>query len=167
MPGGATHPLSWFHLALRWVGSRTLSLCRWNLRWICRYPPGTGSRQGMGLAGIRLSGHGVIMTRTTESQRSGWAVALIIAIAIAAVAGFWIGTRQAPSTPATGTSTAAVAPNTEAARIDASGRKVLYWHDPMYPGQKFDKPGKSPFMDMDLVPVYADSGSDESSVSIS
>lgn len=35
-------------------------------------------------------------------------------------------------------------------------RKVLYWHDPMVPGQKFDKPGKSPFMDMELVPVYAD-----------
>ena len=42
-----------------------------------------------------------------------------------------------------------------------TGRKVLYWHDPMVPGQKFDKPGKSPFMDMQLVPVYADSG-DES-----
>ena len=37
-----------------------------------------------------------------------------------------------------------------------AGRKVLYWHDPMYPQQRFDKPGKSPFMDMDLVPVYAD-----------
>jgi Cu(I)/Ag(I) efflux system membrane fusion protein len=36
------------------------------------------------------------------------------------------------------------------------GRKVLYWHDPMNPQQKFDKPGKSPFMDMDLVPVYAE-----------
>lgn len=35
-------------------------------------------------------------------------------------------------------------------------RKVLYWHDPMVPGQRFDKPGKSPFMDMQLVPVYAD-----------
>lgn len=35
-------------------------------------------------------------------------------------------------------------------------RKVLYWHDPMVPGAKFDKPGKSPFMDMQLVPVYAD-----------
>jgi Cu(I)/Ag(I) efflux system membrane fusion protein len=38
---------------------------------------------------------------------------------------------------------------------DKTGRKVLYWHDPMVPGQKFDKPGKSPFMDMELVPVYA------------
>jgi Cu(I)/Ag(I) efflux system membrane fusion protein len=35
-------------------------------------------------------------------------------------------------------------------------RKVLYWYDPMSPTQKFDKPGKSPFMDMQLVPRYAD-----------
>lgn len=35
-------------------------------------------------------------------------------------------------------------------------RKVLYWHDPMYPKTQFDQPGKSPFMDMDLVPVYED-----------
>ncbi|MDR0882096.1 MAG: efflux RND transporter periplasmic adaptor subunit [Candidatus Adiutrix sp.] len=35
-------------------------------------------------------------------------------------------------------------------------RKVLYWYDPMYPGSHFEQPGKSPFMDMDLVPRYAD-----------
>lgn len=29
-------------------------------------------------------------------------------------------------------------------------RKVLFWYDPMYPNTRFDKPGKSPFMDMDL-----------------
>jgi Cu(I)/Ag(I) efflux system membrane fusion protein len=52
--------------------------------------------------------------------------------------------------------------------VDAkTGKKVLYWHDPMAPGQKFDKPGKSPFMDMQLVPVYADSGGDEAAVAIS
>lgn len=39
-------------------------------------------------------------------------------------------------------------------------RKVLYWHDPMVPGPRFDKPGKSPFMDMPLVPVYADEQGD-------
>ena len=33
-------------------------------------------------------------------------------------------------------------------------RKVLYWTDPMVPGFKSDKPGKSPFMDMEMVPVY-------------
>ena len=37
-----------------------------------------------------------------------------------------------------------------------SERPVLYWYDPMVPDQHFDKPGKSPFMDMDLVPKYAD-----------
>jgi membrane fusion protein, copper/silver efflux system len=36
------------------------------------------------------------------------------------------------------------------------GKKVLYWYDPMQPGTHFDHPGKSPFMDMDLVPRYAD-----------
>lgn len=39
---------------------------------------------------------------------------------------------------------------------DNSGRKVLYWYDPMMPEKQFDKAGKSPFMDMDLVPKYAD-----------
>lgn len=34
-------------------------------------------------------------------------------------------------------------------------KQALYWYDPMYPQQKFDKPGKSPFMDMQLVPRYA------------
>ncbi|SFB13599.1 membrane fusion protein, Cu(I)/Ag(I) efflux system [Collimonas sp. OK607] len=51
-----------------------------------------------------------------------------------------------------------------------SGKKVLYWHDPMVPAQKFDKPGKSPFMDMELVPVYAtdaDDAGDDSKVNIS
>lgn len=51
----------------------------------------------------------------------------------------------------------------------AIDRKPLYWHDPMVPGPKFDKPGKSPFMDMQLVPVYAgaDAGTDQGSVTIS
>jgi len=39
---------------------------------------------------------------------------------------------------------------------ESGGREVLYWYDPMVPGQRFDKPGKSPFMDMQLVPKYAD-----------
>jgi Cu(I)/Ag(I) efflux system membrane fusion protein len=37
----------------------------------------------------------------------------------------------------------------------ADGHKALYWYDPMVPTQHFDKPGKSPFMDMQLVPKYA------------
>ncbi len=47
-------------------------------------------------------------------------------------------------------------PQPQAQALAPAERKVLYYHDPMVPGQKFDKPGKSPFMDMELVPVYAD-----------
>ncbi len=31
------------------------------------------------------------------------------------------------------------------------GAPARYWYDPMVPAQRFDKPGKSPFMDMQLV----------------
>lgn len=42
-----------------------------------------------------------------------------------------------------------------------TGRKILYYHDPMVPGKKFDAPAKSPFMDMMLVPKYEGSGQAE------
>jgi len=47
-----------------------------------------------------------------------------------------------------------------AAAASANERKVLYWQDPMKPGARFDKPGKSPYMDMQLQPVYAEDASD-------
>lgn len=55
---------------------------------------------------------------------------------------------------------------------DADGRPVLYWYDPMKPDAHFPKPGPSLFMDMDLVPKYADEGAetaagDAPSVSVS
>lgn len=51
---------------------------------------------------------------------------------------------------------------------DENGKQVLYYYDPMFPQQKFDKPGKSPFMDMQLVPKYAgeDEGGQGAGVSI-
>ena len=39
---------------------------------------------------------------------------------------------------------------------DDSGRKVIYWEDPMVPGRRFSKSGQSPFMDMKLAPRYAE-----------
>ena len=38
----------------------------------------------------------------------------------------------------------------------ASTKKILYYYDPMRPEEHFDKPGPSPFMDMPLVPKYAE-----------
>ncbi|MEP6502752.1 MAG: efflux RND transporter periplasmic adaptor subunit, partial [Betaproteobacteria bacterium] len=77
------------------------------------------------------------------------AVAVVGAILLV-VAGFQAGRRTA-STGAPGTASA-----TAASGVEGHERRVLYWHDPMVPAQRFDKPGKSPFMDMQLVPVYAD-----------
>ncbi|NWB26133.1 efflux RND transporter periplasmic adaptor subunit [Pseudomonas gingeri] len=46
-------------------------------------------------------------------------------------------------------------------------RPALYWFDPMYPTQHFDAPGKSPFMDMQLVPKYVNAAEDNTSISVS
>ena len=41
------------------------------------------------------------------------------------------------------------------ATADASGRRILYWYDPMLPQERYPGPGKSS-MGMDLIPKYAD-----------
>ena len=38
---------------------------------------------------------------------------------------------------------------------DGSGRRILYWYDPMIPDERYPGPGKSS-MGMDLIPKYAD-----------
>jgi membrane fusion protein, copper/silver efflux system len=45
---------------------------------------------------------------------------------------------------------------TTAMQVAPSMAVPAYWYDPMHPKQHFDKPGKSPFMDMQLVPKYPD-----------
>ena len=84
----------------------------------------------------------------------GWAIAAITVALFAAVAsGYWWG-RSHPEPP----------PSTVATGSQGE-RAVLYWYDPMVPDEHFDKPGKSPFMDMMLVPKYAD-GDTGSGISI-
>jgi Cu(I)/Ag(I) efflux system membrane fusion protein len=73
-------------------------------------------------------------------------------LALAAGLGFGVGRMTSPP--------AAKAP------AQAEGRKVLYWYDPMTPAQHFEKPGKSPFMDMQLVPKYAGDAPGEAGVAI-
>ena len=75
------------------------------------------------------------------------AVAAVILIGAAGYAAYSVGMSQGMN----------MAGASESAQVQP-GRRVLYWHDPMVPAQKFDKPGKSPFMDMQLVPVYGDEG---------
>ncbi|WP_423395324.1 efflux RND transporter periplasmic adaptor subunit [Burkholderia sp. LMG 21824] len=90
-----------------------------------------------------------------------WARAAVLAFAGAALlgAGYFVGARHAAATD--------IAASPSPGNADSkSGRKVLYWHDPMVPNQHFDKPGKSPFMDMPLQPVYADEGGGSSGIRI-
>ncbi|MEO5795721.1 MAG: efflux RND transporter periplasmic adaptor subunit [Rhodoferax sp.] len=82
---------------------------------------------------------------------------LIALLGIALAAGGFFAGRRMASTP--------MASAAEA--MASSNGKVLYWHDPMVPAQRFDKPGKSPFMDMQLVPVYAQDAGDTTGVTVS
>jgi hypothetical protein len=80
-----------------------------------------------------------------QNGRTTTTVAAALALLAAGLAGGWGLARWAEHGAAPSPGAAAPAE-----------RKVLYWYDPMVPTQKFDKPGKSPFMDMHLVPRYAD-----------
>ena len=79
--------------------------------------------------------------------------ALLLALVAGGAGGYWFA-QQRPS-PASATATPA-----------SPERKPLYWYDPMYPQQRFEAPGKSPFMDMQLVPKYADASESAASVRI-
>ncbi|TES61610.1 efflux RND transporter periplasmic adaptor subunit [Burkholderia cepacia] len=95
-------------------------------------------------------------------------VRAILAVFVGAAllgAGYFAGTRHASINAAAAQAPAANA--SQGDKIDPkTGRKVLYWHDPMVPNQHFDKPGKSPFMNMQLEPVYADEGGGSSGIKI-
>jgi Cu(I)/Ag(I) efflux system membrane fusion protein len=76
----------------------------------------------------------------------------VLVVAIAAVSGsvgYWFAMRHGTEKPVMAD---------PANKTATSERKPMYWFDPMVPDQHFDKPGKSPFMDMQLVPQYADDG---------
>lgn len=74
----------------------------------------------------------------------------------AAIGSWWTSRKTVPAVP-----------HEQAADAQQDEKKVLYWYDPMSPQQRFDKPGKSPFMaDMDLVPKYADAGETSGGVTI-
>ncbi|MDH4583090.1 efflux RND transporter periplasmic adaptor subunit [Pseudomonas sp. BN415] len=88
-----------------------------------------------------------------------WKSALLsgLSIALGLVGGYWYATSRTEGVSGAPT---ALAPTMQ------DGRKVLYWYDPMYPQQKFDKPGKSPFMEMELIPQYADAAAETAAIRI-
>lgn len=98
-------------------------------------------------------------------------IIVLILLTIFAGFGWFFGqrSRQSPMASNTPASDAKMAQSNNGVVQDDSGKTVKYWYDPMVPNQKFDKPGKSPFMDMMLEPKYANEGSngEEGGVAIS
>ena len=78
----------------------------------------------------------------TSKQFARWGGGALLLAVVTGGSGYWLGLRSGSSVPHAAT----------------EGRTPLYYFDPMFPNQKFDKPGKSPFMDMELVPKYAGEG---------
>jgi membrane fusion protein, copper/silver efflux system len=101
-------------------------------------------------------------------------VLILVSIGLLGTGGYGLyalGLRRGaamPSAPRSDGGPARSGTTAKAGDVDpATGKQVLYWHDPMVPAQKFDHPGKSPFMDMMLVPVYADGAGDSNQVTVS
>ncbi|MFP7721385.1 efflux RND transporter periplasmic adaptor subunit [Lysobacter sp. A3-1-A15] len=88
---------------------------------------------------------------TVRKQAVMAGTAGLVLLAAGLGGGYWLA-------GGTGNATGSQAPNA-AGTAERSEREVLYWYDPMVPDQRFEKPGKSPFMDMELVPKYADDAS--------
>lgn len=98
-------------------------------------------------------------------------IIVLILLTLVAGLGWLLGQRsaQSPMVSNTSASDSKIAQSINGVVQDGSGKTVKYWYDPMAPNQKFDKPGKSPFMDMMLEPKYAIEGSngEEGGVAIS
>lgn len=88
-------------------------------------------------------------------KKSHLLLGLLVIVLVVGLA-FWLGRRSVGSMPA----------QSPAASTVSGEKKVLYWYDPMVPNTRFDKPGKSPFMDMQLVPMYDEPASDRAAVTI-
>jgi membrane fusion protein, copper/silver efflux system len=97
-------------------------------------------------------------------MKAGVIFTIAASIVVSAALGYLIGQRQPSSNAPRESDTSPTEP--ALGGEEKNDRRVLYWHDPMVPGAKFDKPGKSPFMDMDLVPVYADEESSDAAVHV-
>jgi Cu(I)/Ag(I) efflux system membrane fusion protein len=82
-------------------------------------------------------------------NRLGIIAAGLLCVVASLALGYWFGQQNT-----------ATVEDQSADAAPAAEKRVLYWYDPMVPDQHFDQPGKSPFMDMMLVPRYADESSE-------
>ncbi|MBV1692392.1 efflux RND transporter periplasmic adaptor subunit [Novosphingobium sp. G106] len=74
-------------------------------------------------------------------QAALWGAGALTVALIAGGGGYWLGHREAPASETASTQ---------------SGRKVLYWYDPMVPAEHYDNPNSLSSMGMKTQPKYAD-----------
>ena len=85
-----------------------------------------------------MSEHGTTIVAGGARRRNALLAAGVLALAlVSGTAGYLLNGRSGAPTS------------------DASGRRILYWYDPMIPQERYPGPGKSS-MNMDLIPKYAD-----------
>ncbi|VAV88087.1 Cobalt/zinc/cadmium efflux RND transporter, membrane fusion protein, CzcB family [hydrothermal vent metagenome] len=89
----------------------------------------------------------------SSTQKTRWRALVLVSVILAAGAGYWFGSDGSSGSDVVQTS--------------KSKGEILYYYDPMFPNQKFEKPGKSPFMDMQLVPKYAGSEGEDQTPGVS
>lgn len=79
----------------------------------------------------------------TVRERPALLAALVLLLAVlAGLTGYWLASGEGQTA------------------AESSGRRILYWYDPMLPDERYPGPGKSS-MGMDLVPKYADEAAAE------
>ncbi len=71
-----------------------------------------------------------------------WGTGVLAVTMLAGGGGYWLGQKGGPATTETGSA--------------QSGRKILYWYDPMVPAEHYDNPNSLSSMGMKTVPKYAD-----------
>ena len=78
------------------------------------------------------------IVRTTRERPALIAALTLLLVLLAGAGGYWLASS-----------------GNDQSASDASGRRILYWYDPMLPDERYPGPGKSS-MGMDLIPKYAD-----------
>src|SRR5690349_21834614 len=82
-------------------------------------------------------------------------LSLLTVTLVVFAAGVWWYANRGASSPQHSGGSVPMEPLSSSSSRPAEPR-ILYWFDPMKPDLHFDKPGKSPFMDMELQPKYAE-----------
>lgn len=93
-------------------------------------------------------------------KRARWILSMVAVLLATVFVAYWAGRHGSGSTAVPGDRSAI----TGSSAPDA-GAKPLYWYDPMIPTEHHDQPGLSS-MGMQMIPKYADAGTDASAVRI-